>query len=135
MNRPLVLFLVALAVVRLGLSVLDRNPWPLSSYDMFSRTWPSTIRVARVRLVDDRGAEMQVWPGNVIPLEFFRANALIQDAETWDPERRRRFYEAILEELNRGGWSGFDETWEAASPAPGARFVSLSVEMESWTPF
>ena len=119
---------LALILARLAVTVFDWNAWPLCSYDMFSRTWPTELAVLRVHLSDDAGGEQIVWPGNVVPLEFFRANAILAESAAWAEPRRSTFFDTLLDRLNAGGWPAFDETWAAAVPPPGRRFVAMRVE-------
>jgi hypothetical protein len=113
---------------QLLLTILDRSYWPLCSYNMFSRVRPLTSSVPKVLLYEDSGAVRTADVWEVLPLEFFRAISLTQRAfyAGDDEARKERLAAFILESLNRRPWGAFDQTYQAARPSPGARFVGIS---------
>lgn len=115
-----------LVLVRLGYRL-----WPFCSYDMFAQRAVPRPRTLQVTLTDDRGDAVQVQPGNVLPVEFFRANELLYEVfvRGQDRQRKRQLASDILRRLNEEPWSAFDETWAARAAQKGRRFVSLEVEL------
>ncbi len=108
-----------------------RNGWPLCSYDMFALRVAPPHSTVSVVLTDDRGARQRVHPGNVLPLEFFRAMALVNRTylSHADEATRERLARVALSELRRS-WPAFDEVWAAARPEPGHNFVGIAFYVE-----
>lgn len=115
--------------IQLAQTLRDRSPWPLCAYNMFNRTLPLRFATMRVRLHDGSGAAFIVDPGEMLPLEFFRARSIMQDVfYAGNDERQKALLAAwMLRNLNERPWRAFDETFAAARPSEGARFVKLDV--------
>jgi hypothetical protein len=120
---------LAFAAVQLACTATGTSPWPFAAYDMFDYLATRTVPTWIVVLVQDDGVEREVYPGNVVPVEFFRANALFRELFGRTPTAidREAVVERLLARLNQGGWPAFDETWPAAVPEAGTRFVDLRV--------
>ena len=107
-----------------------RRLWPFCAYDMFAFRVREPTRTLRVVLEDDGGLKTTVAPGNVLPMEFFRATGVLDSVyrQGHDERKKEQLAQAILVRLADEPWSAFDETWRAARPRPGHRFVALDVE-------
>jgi hypothetical protein len=123
---------LVVAVVLLQLGQLFAGPyrvWPFCAYDMFALRSASPHAALVVELTDDAGERALVAPGNVAPLEFFRAAAVVERAlvRGSDTALKERVAARLLRQLELAPWSGFDEVWPAARPHPGRHFVRLRV--------
>jgi hypothetical protein len=100
--------------------------WPFCAYDMFALREGPTHGALAVELVDDAGQRVLVAPGNVLPLEFFRAAAVIERVFVrGDEPGKQALAASILDSLARKPWSSFDEVWASARPTAGRHFVRL----------
>lgn len=63
--------------IQLAHSIFNVNNWPFCSYNMFNHLAPLQVNVIKVKLYESTGGEKIVEPGNILPIEFFRANRLI----------------------------------------------------------
>ena len=124
-TRALLLGLSALFVAtQLAATLGWYRQWPFAPYDMFAWRGSPIAQVWVVELVASDGTIREADPGNVVPLEFFRARALVR--ELVDPRSgidRDALVDKLLERLNRRGWIAFDETWPAIRPEGAVRFV------------
>ncbi|WP_441288416.1 hypothetical protein ACSRUE_41715 [Sorangium sp. KYC3313] len=121
--------------VQLPLSLFfGKDLWPFAPYSMFSYLQPARMRRPHVVLHDSSGRTQLVEPGHVLPIEFFRANALLRSTYSpqSDPRPKVELARAILTRLRQGPWDAFDEVWAAARPSPGATFTRLEVTFCEW---
>ena len=107
-----------------------RRLWPFCAYDMFAFRVSQPTRTLRVVLEDDAGDKTMVAPGNVLPMEFFRAAGVIDSIyrRGHDEQKKQQLARDILARLEDEPWRPFDETWHAARPRPGHRFVAFDVQ-------
>lgn len=109
-------------------TIKDSNRWPLCSYNMFNRTLPARVSLLKVRLLDGSGTEPLQDTWGVLPLEFFRTQALLYEVMTQaDDGTRARFSRALVDQLNDRPWRGFDEVRRSCRPCPGRRFTGFDL--------
>lgn len=121
--------LVGFFAAQLAHTVMDENQWPLCSYNMFNFVPELRSQVMRFVLVEEGGRRQEVEPGQVLPIEFFRATSLCYEVylvPEWR-DRREVFSRQLLDRLNAAPWHAFDETYAAARPRKGGRFIGLRV--------
>lgn len=117
------------ALVQLGHTLADRNRWPFAAQNMFAHALPARVPRIMVALHDSHGGKRTVFPHDVLPIEFFRAQRLLGDVyfDSEDIELQSRFAEELLDRLNRRPWRAFGEIEAAARPPVGATFVGFDV--------
>jgi hypothetical protein len=123
--------------IQIILTLMDTNFWPFCSYDLFSFL-PTEARTRLiVAMYEDDHTVQTVSPGNILPLEFFRANHLIADVYFYPGNAKRKiaFAAYILDQLNNAPWIAFDETYAAATPQSGRRFVGFDLLAETTSTF
>lgn len=112
----------------------SKDLWPFAPYIMFSYLQPPSMRRPHLVLHDSSGRSQLVEPGNVLPIEFFRASILLRAvyAPESDPRLKIELARAMLARLREVPWGAFDEVWAAARPSPGATFTRLEVVFCAW---
>lgn len=85
--------------------------------------------ILKVVLFDLNGNEEVVDPGQVLPVEFFKARSIIARVFFGKTEQTTKdnFAKAILARLSGHPWSGFDETFAAAKMRDPVR-----LQIEAW---
>jgi hypothetical protein len=123
--------------------------WPFCPYDMFAFPTDYNVIYHRIVLTEADGTQQVVDPGNVLPVEFFRANVLFallfgsgsdRRMQRWygvgrDENLKRTICQAALRRLNSDPWRAFDETFAAARPrsrGAAARFVAMTVVLDHY---
>jgi hypothetical protein len=103
--------------------------WPFCAYDMFALREGSHHVTLAVTLEDDAGQWLVAAPGRVLPLEFFRAAAILERVfmRGTDEAQKSRLAARILADLNERPWSTFDEVWAPVRPADGRRLVRMQL--------
>jgi hypothetical protein len=109
--------------------------WPFCPYNLFAfRINLREVQYFQVILREDDGVTQTVAPGHVVPMEFFRANGILINV-FWlgkDKARQDAIARTLLDHLNKHPWPEFDETYPAARPRPGHRFVGLDIVGAVW---
>lgn len=118
-----------------------RNRWPLCSYDMFSYPLASRFPQPRVQLCDDEGSTPLMPVYGLLPVEFFRAVAIIDDVfyECRDEALKERFAETMVHRLNTRPWRAFDEVRASIRPRSprgwtGFRLVDVTIDLADYRP-
>jgi hypothetical protein len=108
---------IGLSAAQLAATIADRNVWPISAYNVFNFRPGIRFVDFEVALTDTEGARFLVHPGRTMPLDFFRANAILRDRFVIRTEPGVQFQLAslILRTLNERTWHAWDERYEAAS--------------------
>ncbi len=108
--------------------------WPFSPYTMFAFQPPPRSSRFHVVLHESSGRTQLVEPGNVLPIEFFRANALLRLTYSpgGDGRRQAELARVMLTRLRESPWEAFDEVRAAARPSPGAVFTRLDIVVCEW---
>lgn len=126
--RLLLAATISVCAVQLGCTVLDRNAWPLCSYNMFNRVPIVPTPYLGVVLIENDGTRTEVLPGATIPVEFFRASDVLLEAyQGRDRSKQAAFSGTVLDRLNVQPWGAFDETMAAATPRSGSAFIGLEL--------
>lgn len=77
---------------------------------------------------DSQGERYCVWPGNVIPIEYYRTNSLVANVFLrGDDATKQALCDALLDLLNGGCPSRFDEMLPLVRPRSGRKFVGLDL--------
>jgi hypothetical protein len=134
MRCGLVAGLIALVVAQVSQLFLDPtggSNWPLCSYNMFAYRYRGPTRVVSVVLAQDDGTLIRTRPGNVLPIEFFRANALVKRVFVHQDNLRMKdlLSSSILDRLRDPHWAAFDEVWAPVRPNAGQNFTGLAVDV------
>jgi len=102
--------------------------WPFCPYDMFAFPGDYNLTQIKVVLKDKNNHNTEVFPGNTIPIEFFRANTIYMKIYgcgsdtmltkwfgTGEVETTKQlFSKSILKRLNSKPWKKYDEIFESA---------------------
>jgi hypothetical protein len=122
-------FALVLSMVQIAATLADRNIWPISAYNVFNfRPGPRFFDL-EVALSDSNGRRYLAHPGQSMPLDFFRVNAILQDrfVVEQDPTIQFKISKLILKTLNTRSWRGWDERYPAVSIQTGSRFRQFEV--------
>lgn len=118
-----------------------RNRWPFCTYDMFSYPLDTRFPQPRVQLRDELGTTDVMSVYGLLPVEFFRAVAIIDDVfyECEDTELKDRFAERMLCRLNERPWRAFDEVRASIRPRTargwmGLRLLDVVIDMDDYRP-
>lgn len=116
-------------------TLTNRNRWPIPAQNMFSHLVPAAAKRLMVVLHDSKGGESVHFPYRVLPVEFFRAQRLLQRVyiESEDLTNQVNFAGALLHRLNCRPWSGFDEMDASARPGTGTQFVGCDLVLMEFT--
>lgn len=106
-----------------------RDNFPFCSHGLFNDLFQAETSLVYFVVHDSQGNSAIVDTGRVVPIEWYRAvglvdNALIQEG---DARNKQRIARLLLERLNAQPWDAFDETYGSIRPAPGARMIGLDV--------
>lgn len=122
-------FLTAIAVLcglQLGATWLNRNAWPVSSFNVFSAATRGDVWGLRAILIDADGTEVVVDPGRTLPIEFFKARSIYREVFVAGTiAQKEEFAQRLLVRLRQHQWHSFDET---LSPAASVNPVRMRVE-------
>lgn len=118
-----------------------RNAWPFCSYDMFSYPLGTRIPQPRVELRDELGTTDPLPVYGLLPVEFFRAVAIIGGvfyADT-DDQAKDRFAAGMLRRLNERPWPAFDERHASIRPRTaqgwtGMRLLGVTIDLADYRP-
>lgn len=131
----------AYLLAQIGHTWRRRNRWPLCSYDMFSYPLAARFPQPRVQLCDDEGSTALMPVYGLLPVEFFRAVAIIDDVfyECQDASLKERFAESIVHRLNTRPWRAFDEVRASVRPRTargwtGFRLVDVMIDLDDYRP-
>ena len=118
-----------------------RNAWPFCSYDMFSYPLGARFPQPRVQLADMLGTTDPLPVYGLLPVEFFRAVAIVDDVfyEPSDTELQDRFAARMLRRLNQRPWHGFDERRASIRPRTsqgwtGLRLLDVTIDLADYSP-
>lgn len=123
--------LAAWVIRQLIQTLANRPRWPWVPQNMFAHDLPDPVRRVVVALWDSQGGHVLVEPGNVLPVEFFRAQRMLIQvfASKARGLERDAFALRLLARLNDRPWSAWDEVDAAARPRPGTRFVGFDLAL------
>ena len=132
-RETLTALLVIFFCAQLLHTLFNVNNWPFCSYNMFNFVTPLQTKIIRVALHLDDGGQQLVAPGNILPLEFFKANSLIVNVYgvSADERRKEQLSEMILRRLNSDPWPAFDETYRAARAPHGSKYVGFDLVLNA----
>jgi|GEM_PF-2321904 len=119
-------------VVRQLLQTLANRPrWPWVPQNMFAHDLADPVRRLVVALWDSHGNHVLVEPGNVLPVEFFRAQRMLLQvfAPESDDQHKDEFAQRLLARLNDRPWRAWDEVDASARARPGTRFVGFDLAL------
>ncbi|MGB3797938.1 MAG: hypothetical protein WA957_16765 [Alteraurantiacibacter sp.] len=106
----------------------------MSAYNVFSFQPGPRLVDFEIGLTDTEGHIQHVHPGHVMPLDFFRVNALIRDRFVLrpDPIKQARIARLSIERLNADAWFAWDERYTPAkSSYPFRQFEVFVVEHDT----
>ena len=105
------------------------NAWPFCGYNMFNQHVRSGMRSLRAELTASNGETVICAMGNLMPVEFFRANQMARDV--WvngeDEAGKAALAAYVLQRLNHDPWTQRDEIMAPPRPPAGSRFVKLGI--------
>jgi hypothetical protein len=112
---------------------VDRNRWPLCSYNMFNRCLPEQLAQPRITLYDSIGEHPMLPVYGTLPLEFFRVVRIFAKVYLTDTsdDLRNRFAERVIDRLNREPWDAFDEVHASFRPRGDTGFTGFDL-YEVW---
>lgn len=110
-------------------TLLNRNFWPISSYNMFNDAFSDGVARFEVDLLTFGGWEGGWHPANLFPVPFFRAVEVFERVYLDDEfgADRRLFSLRVLQRLNEKPWNGFNEVRPAARPSGWAEGIRVRV--------
>lgn len=116
-----------------------RKRWPFCSYDMFSYPLGTRFPQPRVQLLDDIGATEPMPVYGLLPVEFFRTVAILDEIfyECSDEALQDRFADRLLWRLNERPWRGFDEVRASVRPRTltgwtGLRLLDVVIDLADY---
>jgi hypothetical protein len=110
--RTMAIYLVTAVCVLGGFycTLVNQSYWPLCNYNMFSSIPSDRTAAIEVSLSDMADGHVIVDPGNLFPVEFFRARGFMWSVLTGEDKAiKNRFCAAILDFINQRKWRAFDE--------------------------
>lgn len=126
----LIVLMVSVYAIQLAHTLYDKLNWPFTSHNLYYHR-PSLVKsVFKVTLEDENGTSVTVDPGHALPLEGYRCGSIVREVFVSNPDdtKKKAYARAMIERLNRSGWYEFDERHAPTLPAPGSKFVKLTVE-------
>lgn len=116
--------------IQIGHTIFNQVNWPFCSHNFYYHRSPLVKDLFRIGLVDNQKNQILVDPRHVLPIEGYRCGAIFKEVfiKSDSRERKNSFAKLLLERLNSGGWSGFDERFAPAIPLKGNQFVELTIE-------
>ncbi|MEM7278935.1 MAG: hypothetical protein AAF385_12490 [Pseudomonadota bacterium] len=135
-RRDIVWILIALGLsaAQVAATIADRNVWPISAYNVFNFKPGQKFVDFEIGLTNKAGRQMLVHPGRTMPLDFFRANAIVRDRFVLrpDPITQARLSRLMIQRLNGDAWYGWDERFAPArSDEPFRRLEVFAVLHET----
>lgn len=118
--------------VQLAHTCFRTNNWPFCSYSLFSFRPGLAVSTLRVIFHGADGSTQTGRAGQLVPLEFFRAQQVLYDVYVRSDDRVRATAVAhvLLDRLNSAPWAGFDETLAAARQPSGVQFVGFDIILQ-----
>lgn len=127
-KRVLFSLLIIYGCSQLIHTFLNKNSWPICSYNMFSTQMPEIDEEYMIELTEDDGSKQMVKPGNCFPIEYYRLNGMIWETlNVLYAKDKEKFFKGLITRLNTDPWKGFDEILPAAKPKSGKKFVKMKV--------
>lgn len=129
-DRVWMVLLLAFCSAQISLTVLDRNAWPLSSHNFFAFQPGVLVQRVELELTAADGRRLVGVPGQFMPIEFFRANRIVQQVFAPDEfdEPKRQLAAETLRLLRTDPWPKFDETLPAIT-AGSADFLPVQLDV------
>jgi hypothetical protein len=120
--------LLLLCGFQIAATLLNQNVWPVSSFNVFSRT-PKEIWVLKAILIDDQEREIAVDPGQTLPIEFFKARSVYRRVflSNMPQTDKDQFVARLLKRIQDGGWRSFDETLASVD-----KRHAMHLRVEAW---
>jgi hypothetical protein len=109
-SRIVYILFGAALVIQLTLTLINRNAWPFSSYNMFNFVPAPKGYIPKVEVHFEDGSVVRTDVAELMPLEFFRTNGLLQ-AHIYESNRpgADNIADFLIDYLNQNEWEAFDE--------------------------
>lgn len=133
-------WLVVFLISQVNTTMTREDDWPFCSYDMFSDVSSRRHWQLEVVLLDSLGNQETIEAAQVLPIEFFRANRILQKVfSEKNSEEQREFTRRILMRIRASCWGDTDEVLgcpQTRNPVAfhlQARLIDLSQDAPSRT--
>lgn len=124
------ILLIGILSLNLICTISNTNLWPFCSYNMFNFNVEKSISRLKISICEDTGECQIVNPGNILPIEFFRANRFFSSIYL-KGSLNNEFKKKVLLRLNNNPWGQFDEIMPAALPKYGNSFVDFQIIIQN----
>lgn len=128
------IFLIFLVISLYGVQILhtiyNQVNWPFCSHNFYYHRSPLVKDLYRFIFEDDKGHFYLVDPRHALPIEGYRCGSILKEVFVKNSNIKKKdfFSKHLLERLNQGGWSGFDERFNPMLPSSGKRFIGFNLE-------